>query len=175
MHDLRVRGEQRRLAGHAVIEPRAERDEQVGLLQREHRGNRAVHAGHAEVLRVRVGERAAGHERRDDRRAGRLGEGEQLGRGLRADDAAADVEHGLLRLGEQLRGGLDLLAVRLGHRAVAGQVDLGRPDERRLGLLRVLRDVHEHGAGAAGAGDLEGRGDRAGDVLGVASPGTSAS
>ena len=74
-----LRREQRRLAGHAVIEPRAERDEQVGLLQREHRGNRAVHAGHAEVLRVRVGERAARHERRHDGRAGRLGEGQQFG------------------------------------------------------------------------------------------------
>ena len=51
---------------------------QVGLLQREHRGHRAVHAGHAEVLRVRVGERAARHQRRDDRSAGRLGELEQL-------------------------------------------------------------------------------------------------
>ena len=162
VHDLGVRREQRRLAGHAVVEPRAERDEQVGLLQGEHRRHRAVHAGHAEVLRVRVGERAARHQRGHDGGAGRLGEREQLGRRLRADHAAADVQHGLLRLGEQLRRRLDLLAVRLGHRPVAGQVDLGRPDERRLGLLGVLRDVDEHRAGTAGAGDLERRGDRAG-------------
>ena len=119
VHDLGVGGEQRRLAGHTVVEAGAERDEQVGFLQREHRGDRAVHARHAEVLRVRVGERAASHERRHDRGAGRLGERQQLGRRLRADDAAADVQHRLLGLGQQLRGGLDLLAVRLGDRAVA--------------------------------------------------------
>ena len=78
-------------------------DEQVGLLQREHGGDRAVHARHAEVLLVRVGERAAGHERGHDGRVGRLGELEQLVRRVRADDAAAHVEHRALRLGEQLR------------------------------------------------------------------------
>ena len=167
VHDLRVRGEQRRLAGHAVVEARAEGHEQIGLLQREHRRHRAVHAGHTEVLRVRVGERAAGHQRRDDGSAGRLGEGEQLVRGARAHDAAADVEHRLLRGLQQLRRRLDLLAMRLRDRAVAGQVIARRPDEGHLGLLRVLRDVHEHGAGAAGRGDLVGRGDRAGDLRGI--------
>ena len=43
------------------------------------RGDGAVHAGHAEVLRVAVGERAAGHQRGDDRDAGQLGEHAQLG------------------------------------------------------------------------------------------------
>ena len=57
------------------------RDDQVGLLQRGDRGDRAVHAGHAQVLRVAVGERAAGHQRGHDRDAGELGEGAQLGPG----------------------------------------------------------------------------------------------
>ena len=74
---------------------------------------------------------------------------------------------GFFAVGEQLRRGLDLLAVRLGDRAVAGQVDLRRPDERRLGLLRVLGDVDEHRTGATRAGDLERRRDRGGDVLGA--------
>ena len=42
--------------------------------------DRAVHARHAEVLRVAVGERAARHQRRDDRDAGELGQRAQLGR-----------------------------------------------------------------------------------------------
>ncbi len=167
VHDLRVRREERRLAGDAVVEPRTEGDEQVCLLQREHRRDGAVHAGHAQMLRVRVGERAACHERGHDGCAGRLGERAQLCGRPRADHAAADVQHGLLGVGDQLRRGLDLLAVRLGHRPVAGEVDLRRPHEGRLGLLGVLRDVDEHGAGATGRRDLERRGDRAGDVLGA--------
>ena len=51
------------------------------------RGHGAVHAGHAEVLRVAVGEGAARHQRGDDRDAGELGEHAQLlagaGRGSR--------------------------------------------------------------------------------------------
>ena len=49
------------VAGHPVVEAGAERDQHVGLLQRGHRGDVAVHARHAQVLRVAVGEGAAGH------------------------------------------------------------------------------------------------------------------
>ena len=62
------------LAGDTVVEARAERDEQVGLLHRRDRGVVAVHARHAEAQRVLVGERAARHQRGDDRDAGELGE-----------------------------------------------------------------------------------------------------
>ena len=71
-------GEGGDLAGHAVIESGAERDEQVALLYRRHRGVHAVHPGHAEVLLVRIRERSSRHQRRDDRHAGALGEGQQL-------------------------------------------------------------------------------------------------
>ena len=121
---LGVGGEGRQLAGHAVVEAGPEGDEEVGLLQRRHRRDGAVHAGHAEVERVAVGHRTARHERRDDRDPGQLDEPAQLLAGAGADDAAADVEHRPLRLGDQPGGLADLLAVRPGHRAVAGQVDL---------------------------------------------------
>ena len=81
------------LAGDPVVEAGAERDQQVGLLQRVHRGDRAVHAGHAQVLRVRVGERAARHQRGDDRDAGQLGELAQPLGGAGLEHAAADVQH----------------------------------------------------------------------------------
>ena len=68
------------LAGHPVVEPGAQRDQQVALLQRRHRGDGAVHAGHAQVLRVAVGERAARHQRGDDGDAGQLGQIQQLAR-----------------------------------------------------------------------------------------------
>ena len=62
----------------------------------------------------------------------------QLGRGARLEHAAADVEHRPPGLGDQPGRLADLLAVRLGHRAVAGQVQRRRPAERGLGLQRVL-------------------------------------
>ena len=80
-------------AGDPVIEAGTERDQQVGLLQRGHRGDGAVHAGHAHVLRVRVREDAAGHQRGDHRGAGQLGQLAQFRGGVGLDDAAAHVEH----------------------------------------------------------------------------------
>ena len=80
VHDQRAGREGVQLAGDPVVEPGAERDEQVGLLQRADRRHRAVHAGHAHVLRVLVGERAPGHQRGDHRDAGQLGQLAQLRR-----------------------------------------------------------------------------------------------
>ncbi len=71
VHDLRVGGEGRELAGDAVVEPRAERDQQIGALHRRDRGVVPVHARHAEAELVRIGERAPRHQGRDDREAGR--------------------------------------------------------------------------------------------------------
>ena len=108
-----LRGEAVQLAGDPVVEAGAERDQQVGLLQRVHRGDRAVHAGHAEVLRVRVRERAAGHQRGDHRDAGQLGEHAQLLGRAGLEHAAADVEHRPLGGGDQPGRLPDLLAVRV--------------------------------------------------------------
>ena len=87
--------------------------------------------GMPEVLRVAVGEGAARHQRGDHRHAGELGQLAQLARGAGADRAAADVEHRAARLEDQPGGLADLLGVRAGDRPVAGQVQLGRPGERR--------------------------------------------
>ena len=62
---LRAGREGVEVAGDPVVEPGAEADDQVALLQAGDRGDGAVHPGHAEVLRVAVGERAAGHQRGD--------------------------------------------------------------------------------------------------------------
>ena len=83
----------RDLAGDPVVEAGAEGDQQVGLLHRRDRRGVAVHAGHAEAQRVVVGERAAGHQRRDDVDVGQLGQLAQRLGGARLEDAAADVEH----------------------------------------------------------------------------------
>ena len=167
VHDPGVGRERVELAGHPVVEPGAERHDQVGPLQRADRGDRAVHAGHAQVQRVAVGERAPGHQRGDDRGAGQLGELAQLGGGLGLDHAAADVQHRALGLGDHPRGLADLAGVRPGDRVVAGQVERNRPAEVGGRLHRVLGDVDQHRAGTAGGRQVEGLADGAGDVLGL--------
>ncbi len=89
------------LAGDPVVEAGAERDQQVGLLQRGDRGGVAVHAGHAEAQRVAVGERAARHQRGDDVDLGQLGQLAQRFGGAGLEDAAADVEDRALGLEDQ--------------------------------------------------------------------------
>ncbi len=162
--DQRVGCEGVEVAGHAVVEARAEADDEVALLQAGDRGHRAVHAGHAEVLRVAVGEGAARHQRGDDRDAGQGGQLRQLARRAGADHAAADVEHRTPRLADQPHGLLDLLGVGRGDGPVARQLQLGRPRERRLRLQCRLGHVDQHRPGATGRGDVEGLGDRARDV-----------
>ena len=65
------------------------------------------------------------------------------------------------------QGDSSLLGVRLGHRVVAGQGDIGRPLEGRHRLEGVLGDVDEHRAGPASGRDLEGLADRRRDVANV--------
>ena len=62
----------------------------------------------------------------------------QLLAGAGPDDPATDVEHGPLGLGDEPGRLADLLAVRPGHRAVAGQVDLRRPAEGRVACRASL-------------------------------------
>ena len=166
--DLRLGREGIQLPGDPVVEPGAQRDQQVAALQGGHRSHGAVHAGHAHVLGMAVGERAACHQRRHDRDAGQLGQVQQLVGRLTTDDAATDVEHRLARLGDELGRFPDLSVVRLGVRLVPGQFELRRPGERALALEHVLGDVDEHWPGASAGGDVERLGDDAGDVVAVA-------
>jgi hypothetical protein len=95
--DRRARREAVELAGDAVVEARAEAMSRSLFCRAVTAATVPCMPGHAEVLRVAVGERAAGHERRDDRDAGQLGEHAQLGGGARLEHAAADVQHRALR------------------------------------------------------------------------------
>ena len=60
---LRVRGEAREVAGHAVVEAGADGDQQVALLHGVVGVARAVHAEHVERLRVGRRERAQAQQR----------------------------------------------------------------------------------------------------------------
>ena len=167
MNDRCVRSKGRELAGDPVVEPCAERNQQVSLLQRAHRADCAVHTGHPHVLRVVVGEGAASHQRGDHRNPGELGELLQLLRRARDLHAASDVEHRALGRHDELCGFADLLAVRLGGRTVAREVDLVGVVEGRHRLESVFRDVDEHRTRPARRRDVERLGHGPRNLIGV--------
>ena len=166
VNDLGLGGEGVDLAGHAVVEAGTQGDEQVGLLHGSHCGNGAVHAGHAEVLGVGLGERTDSVQGGDDGGADELSQLVQLVGCASAHHATADVEDGALGLGDELGGFANLLGVAAGCGSVATQLEvLGDAAVFHHANLCILGDVHEHGAGATGGGDVEGCGERTGDVL----------
>src|ERR1700745_2070441 len=102
------------------------------------------------------GDAAEAEERAGDGNLLAFGEGEDLGFGAGVRDAVAGEEDGFLSGFDELdsllhRGGF---GTQHGVRSV-GFGGGGFEIERRSGLLRVLRYVDEHGAGAAGLRDLE--------------------
>ena len=76
--DLGVRGEGRDLAGDAVVEPGADGDEQVALLDRVVGVGRAVHAEHVERLGLPLVEAAQAQQGHRHGQMGLLGQGPQL-------------------------------------------------------------------------------------------------
>ena len=157
-------------AGDAVVETRTDADHQVAIVHRPVRFPRAVHAEHAEPLRIGRRIRAEPHERRGDRKAGKLHNLAQEHRrlGARIDDAAASVEQRTLRIPHQFDRGLDLLDVALDLRAIGLVLDIARPDVVAFRELDVFRDVDHHRSRAAVRRDIECFVDHArkiGDVL----------
>jgi hypothetical protein len=86
------RREVRRVADHAVVETRADGDQHVAVLHRHVGFVRAVHAEHAEELRVERGIGAQAHQRVGDRVTEQVGQLAQLTRRIAQDDAAAGVD-----------------------------------------------------------------------------------
>ena len=164
--DLGLGGEGVDPAGDPVVEPAAQGDQQVGPLHGGDRGVVAVHARHAQAQRVGVGEGAPGHQGGDHRDAGPLGQLAQRLGGPGLEDPAAGVDDRALGGQQQLGGLADQGRVALGHRVVAGQVEVGRlgPVPLHGGVGDVLGHVDQHRAGPAGGGHVEGLGHHPGDV-----------
>ena len=97
-------GESIQLAGHAIIETGANSHEQIGALHRTGGGDGAMHAQHAEVLRVGVRDDAARGQGGDHGGAGQIGQSLDLSAGVGTGRAAAHVQHRAVGLGEQLGG-----------------------------------------------------------------------
>ena len=174
LHLGRAVREIREPAGHAIVEAGAHRDHQIALGHCHVGFVGAVHAEHAEEERVgpriaaephqRVGDgiARAPHQRRETlRRVGPC-----------VDDAAPGIEEGTLGTRQQLDRALD--RVRIGRalgpvgamlQAVARCRTLGGVE--RLGHHHVLRQVHDHGAGPAGASDVVGLADHLAEIVDI--------
>ncbi len=151
----RVLREVLRVADHAIVEARADREQHVAVLHRQVRFVGAVHARHADVLRVAGREAAEPHQRRRARRAEPLDELAQLARRVREDHAAAGIDHRAFGREQQLHRLLDLAEMALLRRLVRAHLDRHRVVERRAVHRDVLRDVDEHRTGTARARDVE--------------------
>ncbi len=152
-----VRAERIEPARHAIVEARAEAEDQVRLVHRPIGFIGAVHAEHAEPLVGRGGEGAQAHQGRGDRRAGDPRQfAQQLARRRAGiDDAAAGIEDRALRRREHVDGLLDQRLVGLHLRAIGLVLDRARLDVARAGDLDVLGDVDHDRAGAARGRDVE--------------------
>ncbi len=106
------------LAGGAVVEADADRDEEVAAFERLVRKAGGMHAQHPEVERVPVWQQSQPHQSGGDRDPGFLRQGDQFGFALTPQQPPADVEHRTL-------GGLDAFGGAGNQRRVA-RPDMGR-------------------------------------------------
>ena len=97
MNDLCVGGKAIRSACGTVIEPCAYSDQHVTLGNCHVGSVSAVHAKHAEKLRMNAGEPAEPHERIGHRKRERLCKCKELVRGFRRDYASTRIKHGFFR------------------------------------------------------------------------------
>jgi hypothetical protein len=155
VHDLRAARELVRAAGDAVVEAHAEREHDVGRVDREVRGLVAVHAEHAEEVRIARGRAAEAVDRGRVRQFEHPAELAKQMDGVGAARAAAHDRDGPLRRAQQFEGGID--------RSIVGPFERRRNRPRRevvhardLRFEDVGGNVDEHGPGARAAGHAEG-------------------
>ncbi len=153
----RMRREGVEAPGDAVVEPRPDAGHDVAIVHGEVCLVGAVHAEHAEPLRVGGRHRAEPHKGRGHRKAGEAEELAQQPRRGRPgiDDAAAGVEQRTLRRRHQGDGRLDLVAVAVELRPVTPVRKFVRPCVGAGGELDVLGDIDHHGAGPPARGHIE--------------------
>ncbi len=167
---LRIRRKRVEPSRHPVVEARADRDHEVAIVHRHVRLVRAVHADHAEEMRVARRQRAEPHQGQGARRIDQPHEFGKAGAGLGAgiDQPAAAVKQRPFRRRDQLDGLGDARRVGL-HLRPVGLVRrlLGRgvcPEREQ----HVLRQIDDDRAGPPALRDIKRLVQRApevGDIL----------
>ena len=155
MDDAGVAGKGGELASDAVVKPDAESDKKVAVGDAHVGGVTAVHARHADEVRMAGGQAAETHQSADGGRVGEFDEFREFGGCVGRDDAATRIDEGPFRFPNQLRGAADLAGVAFRENLVAGQVDAFHGNVVAARLEHVFRDVHEHWAGTTAGRDIE--------------------
>ena len=162
MNDFCALGKAVGVQRHAVTEPRAHGDDEVGLVDGLVGGVAAVHTQQAQIVRLAVAENARSHQGVG---GGHTGLFQQVAQGLaarRTAHTAAEVDDGALRLVDEAGSFLDVLFIIIGH----GADEFRRFGGELAGRRRdILRDIDEHRAFAAGLCNAEGRTHRVGQIL----------
>ena len=165
---LRPAGELRHLAGHPIVEPHAQRQQQVAVVHRVVGIDAAVHAEHVQRERIVAGEASQPHQGHGHGNARLSHQRGQFLAGVGGDHAAAGVDHRALGGADHRRGRRDLR--RRGDAAVeaiARQLQRGVVVRHGLHVLHVLGNVDQHRAGPAGRGHVERLAHDPGDVADV--------
>ena len=172
-------------SSHAIVEPHAKRQKQVGpfndlfrLLcwigfRRELAADRpicigcAVHAQPPQGERVRLREGTAAHDRAGHGDLRGFDKLAQFLARIAADDPAADIEHGTFGFFDEANDFIQGKIAGSGVGIVAAQMDFLGENGLRFGLLNVLGHIHDHRPGAAGLGNMKRLFDDAGNVVDV--------
>jgi hypothetical protein len=100
MANLAVLGELGHLAGHSIVEPHSQSQQQIGLVDGVVGIDGAVHAEHMQAQEVIGGETAQAVQGQCHRNARPLSEGTQMARRAGSGDAATSVDDGLSALAD---------------------------------------------------------------------------
>ncbi len=150
-----VRREGCQAAGHAIVEAHAEGDQHVARSHRHIGGVAAVHARHADEIRMPRRQGAQPHEGVDRGDVGQFHQFAQLRGGAGGDDAPARINQRPLGFLDHLRGAADLAGVAFGEDLVPRQMNRRHRLIMTLAGEHILRDIHQHRTGPSAGGDIK--------------------
>ncbi len=155
MNDLGLPSELVHRPRQPVVKAGAQRDDQVGLAERQVGVGFAVHPRHPQAERVRFVHRPNAQQRSDHRHVGLFRQPEQIILCAGQHHAVPGNDQRPFGGCNQLGHALDIAAQIPGRQPIAGQVDLIRVHVIDLGRLGILGNVNQHRARPAGASDVK--------------------
>ena len=154
--DLRVRREIFDVASDAVIESGADGDQEVAFRDGHIGSVRAMHADHAKVSVIRIGDAALAHEGRDDRDMHLLDDVFQAVRHVGKDDAATGEDDRALCLFNGFDGAVDIGFIADVMALVAAQMDFFGIFKFKRCIEYILGNIDKDRPGPACGCDVKG-------------------